>query len=121
MTEAEWAIAAADCKEDKDYNLDVRFGSPSSGVSLDTASPAGLYDLRGNVWEWLSDDFNPLPGFVPHPLYEDYSAPFFDSQHKIMRGGSWASTGTYGLPSCRNWFRRNFYQHVGFRIAQDRL
>ena len=120
MTEAEWNVAVANCEGDRDYNLNLKFGSPSAVGSLETAgSPSGLYDLRGNVWEWLSDDFNPLPGFKPHPLYKDYSEPFFDTNHKIMLGGSWASTGAYASLSCRNWFRRNFYQHAGFRIARD--
>ncbi len=120
MTEAEWNVAAANCESEQDFNLNVKYGSPSPVGSLENAeSNSGLYDIRGNVWEWLSDDFTPLPGFKPHPLYEDYSAPFFDTQHKIMLGGAWASTGTYASPSCRNWFRRNFYQHTGFRIAQD--
>lgn len=120
MTEGEWKIIASNCEEDKEFNLNVKFGSPSPVGSLENSQDAsGLYDLRGNVWQWFSDDFNPLPGFKPHPLYEDYSAPFFDNNHKIMRGGSWASTGAYGSVSCRNWFRRNFYQHAGFRLAQD--
>ncbi|MGK7874403.1 MAG: 5-histidylcysteine sulfoxide synthase [Xenococcaceae cyanobacterium] len=119
MTEAEWNVAAANGEGDRDYNLNLKFGSPSPVGSLETAqSPSGLCDIRGNVWEWLSDNFTPLLGFKPHPLYEDYSAPFFDTQHKMMLGGAWASTGTYASPSCRNWFRRNFYQHTGFRIAQ---
>ena len=120
MSEAEWKVAAANCEEDKDFNLNVKFGSPSPVGSLEKAqSPEGLYDIRGNVWEWLSDDFQALPGFKTHYLYEDYSAPFFDIQHKIMLGGSWASTGAYASTSCRNWFRRNFHQHAGFRIARN--
>jgi len=119
MSEAEWKVAA-NGEGDREFNLNVKFGSPTPVGSLETAqSPSGIYDIRGNVWEWLSDDFQPLPGFKPHPLYEDYSAPFFDTQHKVMLGGSWASTGTYASTSCRNWFRRNFNQHAGFRIAQD--
>lgn len=119
MSEAEWTIAVGNSEENQEFNLQVKFGSPSPVGSLRNAeTSSGLYDLRGNVWEWLSDEFNPLPGFEPHPLYENYSAPFFDSDHKIMLGGSWASTGAYASPSCRNWFRRNFYQHAGFRLAQ---
>jgi formylglycine-generating enzyme required for sulfatase activity len=37
----------------------------------------------------------------------------------MMLGGSWATNGSMALPSYRNWFRPYFYQHVGFRIAQD--
>jgi len=127
MTEAEWNVAIArdtqgqtvDTPGDSPFNLDFRLGSPSPVGSFDPGQHSGLWDLRGNVWEWLTDAFAPLPGFKPHSLYEDYSAPFFDNQHRLMLGGSWASTGTYASTSCRNWFRRNFHQHAGFRIAQD--
>jgi formylglycine-generating enzyme required for sulfatase activity len=37
----------------------------------------------------------------------------------MMLGGSWATNGSMASPSYRNWFRPYFYQHVGFRIAQD--
>ena len=124
MTEAEWNVANAHWKEETDkhlnFNLNLKYGSPSPVGMLDNAeSSSGLYDLRGNVWELLGDNFHPLPGFKPHPLYEDYSAPFFDTQHNIMLGGAWSSTGAYASPSCRNWFRRNFHQHAGFRIIKD--
>lgn len=120
MSEAEWNIAAANCQNEPNFNLHVKFGSPSPvGMLQNAAQASGLFDLRGNLWEWLSNDFTPLPGFKPHPLYRDYSAPFFDTQHKVMRGGAWASTGAYASFFCRNWFRPNFYQHAGFRIARD--
>ncbi|NEQ98238.1 MAG: 5-histidylcysteine sulfoxide synthase [Cyanothece sp. SIO2G6] len=136
LTEAEWQravtvqeqrpLAQGDSSTDgynNDYNLDFKWGSPCPVGSLApqtaTADIADIYDLRGNVWEWLGDVFAPLPGFQPHYLYEDYSMPFFDDQHYLMVGGSWASTGSYGSRSCRNWFRPYFPQHVGFRIAHD--
>jgi 5-histidylcysteine sulfoxide synthase len=131
MTEAEWNLALQEAKEHnsipptdplltENYNLNLKFGSPTPVGSLETAqSELGLYDLRGNVWEWLSDDFYSLPGFKPHPLYEDQAAPFFDEQHKMMVGGSWATNGTMASKSYRNWFRPFFYQHSGFRIVKN--
>lgn len=121
MSEAEWLVSLPEgdrAVTSDAANLDLRFGSPSPVGWLE-GDRDGLYDLRGNVWEWLGDDFEPLPGFAPHPLYQDYSEPFFDGQHKVMRGGSWASTGAYAAADCRNWFRPTFYQHAGFRIARD--
>ncbi len=140
MTEAEWNLARTRSEltstnsvitnEDKhsneqknylvdNYNLNLQFISPSPVGMFKVTNSEGLYDLRGNVWEWIADPFNPLNGFQPHPLYLDQSAPFFDNQHQMMLGGSWATNGSMALPSYRNWFRPYFYQHVGFRLAQD--
>lgn len=122
MSEAEWNRALAEGEEaaPTTYNLDFRFSSPTPvGMLGDRGDTSPLCDVRGNVWEWLGDPFAPLPGFQPHPLYEDYSAPFFDGEHYLMVGGAWSSTGAYASPDCRNWFRPYFYQHVGFRMARD--
>jgi 5-histidylcysteine sulfoxide synthase len=128
MSEAEYHLATygdtENCKyleeDTEDYNLNLTFGSPSPVGLLKTAkSNSGLYDLRGNVWEWLSDRLNPLPGYEPHYLYEDNSSLFFDDKHQMMLGGSWITNGTEALKYYRNWFRPNFYQHAGFRIAKS--
>ena len=128
MSEGEWNLATygannnyhVDIEDVKDYNLNLKFGSPSPVGLLKTAqSNSGLWDLRGNVWEWLEEDFKPLPGFEPHVLYEDNSAPFFDNNHKMMLGGAWVTQGTETLKYYRNWFRPNFYQHAGFRIVSN--
>jgi 5-histidylcysteine sulfoxide synthase len=116
MSEAEYHLATfghdenKDCEEETNhYNLNLKFGSPSPVGLLKTAkSPSGLYDLRGNVWEWLSDRLNPLPGYQPHYL-----------KHQMMLGGSWITNGTEALKYYRNWFRPNFYQHAGFRIVKS--
>ena len=123
MTEAEWNQALLTCEDNHlltNSNLNLQFISPSPvGMFKPANSACGLYDLRGNLWEWLGDTFNALPGFQPHPLYEDQAAPFFDGKHQMMLGGSWATNGAMALPTYRNWFRPYFYQHAGFRIAQD--
>ena len=124
LTEAEWKLVTANSEtqptESNSYNLNLKYGSPSPvGMADQSKNKFGLYDLRGNVWQWLGDKFNSLPGFQPHYLYQDYSEPFCDDKHYLIVGGSWASMGAYGAASCRNWFRPYFYQHVGFRIAKN--
>jgi len=122
MTEAEWHQAlkiSEDSSLANNYNLNLQFISPTPVVMFSENHQSGLYDLRGNVWEWLGETFKPLPGFKTHHLYEDQSAPFFDDKHFMMLGGSWATNGTMALPCYRNWFRPYFYQHVGFRVAES--
>ena len=126
MSEAEWYLAtygsfelaqAADSQAEN-YNLNLKFASPNPvGYLPQAKSDVGLYDLRGNVWEWLSDHLTPLTGYKPHYLYENYSAPYFDTKHNMMAGGSWITSGTEAEKYYRNWFRPNFYQHAGFRVA----
>ena len=122
MTEAEWNQALQFSEGEgleSDYNLNLQYVSPSPVGMFSKNKKSGISDLRGNVWEWLSSTFYPLPGFQTHYLYEDQSAPFFDNRHQMMLGGSWATNGTMALPCYRNWFRPFFYQHVGFRIAES--
>ena len=57
----------------------------------------------GRVWEWTSSWFRPYPGFVAHP-YDGYSLPYFDQQHYVLRGGSWASGRHVRRPTFRNWY-----------------
>lgn len=67
------------------------------------ASAFGVKHMLGNVWEWTASDFLPYPGFAPDP-YEFYSQPWFGT-HKVLRGGSWASTARMLKNSFRNFYR----------------
>ena len=78
MSEAQWHLASKGNNDIDNYNLNLHYQSPTPVGSIKTAhSDAGIYDLRGNVWEWLGDKFTPLCGFKPHFLYQDYSQGFF--------------------------------------------
>jgi len=69
--------------------------------TLDQASPYGLYDMAGNVWQWVGDDY-------PKQHY------------RYLRGGSFYS---YEV-DLRVWKRNSagptyFAPDAGFRCAQD--
>ncbi len=128
MSEAEYTLAVADaplvhgdCNRHCGYNLNFCHISPRAVGSVASAiTPSGLSDPYGNVWQWLSNEFYPLPGFAVHPYYQDFSKPYFDRDHLMLKGGSWASTGTGASRWYRLWFRHHFYQHAGFRLARSR-
>jgi formylglycine-generating enzyme required for sulfatase activity len=70
-------------------------------VTLDSASPYGLYDMAGNVWQWTGD--------------------VYEGQHyRYMRGGS---KDTYDM-DLRVWVRNNatptyYSPGVGFRCLRN--
>jgi iron(II)-dependent oxidoreductase len=73
----------------------------------------------GRVWEWTRSHFHGYPGFVAHP-YREYSEVFFGEEHRVLRGGSWATSERVGTPTFRNWDlpqRRQIF--AGLRLARD--
>ncbi|MEM9456284.1 MAG: 5-histidylcysteine sulfoxide synthase [Myxococcota bacterium] len=105
-------------EHDEQANLDLRWGSEAPVDAL-PPNGAGFCGVFGNVWQWCEDDFHPLDGFRVHPLYEDFSAPCFDGEHKMIMGGSFISTGDEATRWARFHFRPHFFQHAGFRLARS--
>jgi iron(II)-dependent oxidoreductase len=82
------------------------------------ASPFGCLDMTGNVWEWTSTPFDAFPGFEPFP-YPEYSQTWFDGDHRVLKGGSWATSPQVLRTSFRNFFRRHFrIAFAGLRLAE---
>jgi gamma-glutamyl hercynylcysteine S-oxide synthase len=83
------------------------------------ASAYGAEQMLGDVWEWTTSPLRPWPGFTPM-IYDRYSAPFFDGDYRVLRGGSWAVSADILRPSFRNWdhpVRRQIF--AGLRLAWD--
>jgi len=76
-----------------------------------------FFDLIGNVWQWTETPISGFTGFEVHPWYDDFSTPTFDTQHNLIKGGSWISTGNEATRDARYAFRRHFFQHAGFRYV----
>jgi ergothioneine biosynthesis protein EgtB len=132
-SEAEWEKAASwdeaaqnqrlypwgeDLPDINRCNYGNQIGQTTPVTHYDLGKSAyGCRDMLGNVWEWTDSCFAPYPHFQPYP-YPGYSQVYFDQQHRVLRGGSWA-TGTWGLRnSFRNWYHPWVRQILaGFRCA----
>jgi iron(II)-dependent oxidoreductase len=101
-------------------NLGQRHLSPAqAGAYPRGASPLGVHQLIGDVWEWTSSPFRAYPGFTPFP-YPEYSLVFFGSDHRVLRGGSFGTDAVAMRGTFRNWdypIRRQIF--AGFRCARD--
>lgn len=110
------SITTKNDSDEYSQNINLVYGSETPVDALEPTD-AGFYDVFGNVWEWCEDDFNPLPGFRVHPIYDDFSTPCFDDEHTMIMGGSFISTGDESSIWARFHFRPHFFQHAGFRIV----
>ncbi|MEU3758960.1 ergothioneine biosynthesis protein EgtB [Streptomyces albogriseolus] len=101
-------------------NLGQRHLRPAPAGSFPAgASPLGVRQLIGDVWEWTASDFLPYPGFRAFP-YKEYSEVFFGPEYKVLRGGSFAVDPVACRGTFRNWdypIRRQIFS--GFRTARS--
>ncbi|GGC56521.1 ergothioneine biosynthesis protein EgtB [Hoyosella rhizosphaerae] len=134
-TEAEWEKAArwdpatgtsrrypwGDAEPTLDHaNLGQRHLQPAPvGAYPAGASPLGVHQLIGDVWEWTSSFFHAYPGFRFFP-YAEYSDVFFGEDYRVLRGGSFGTDSVAMRGTFRNWdypIRRQIF--AGFRLARD--
>ena len=78
----------------------------------------GLYDMHGNVWEWVEDDWHDSYDGSP----DDGRAWVDDPRgaRRVMRGGSWGNNAH----DCRSAYRLGYgpgnrYGSVGFRLSRS--
>lgn len=84
------------------------------------ASPFGVHDMSGNVWEWVADWFD--PGYYAASPTDSPKGPLLGTE-KVVRGGCWASSQARSLMVTeRGRFAPGIASdYRGFRCAADPL
>jgi formylglycine-generating enzyme required for sulfatase activity len=89
-------------------------GGTTHPVGQKEPNPWGLYDIYGNVWEWVQDRYGGYP--TDQEIIDPQGS--VEGSYRVYRGGSWRSSAG----SCRSASRvSNLPDHrdynLGFRQA----
>ncbi|TSK04666.1 MAG: formylglycine-generating enzyme family protein [Geobacter sp.] len=140
-SEAEWEYAARSGGKDErfagfsdekalhvyanfcDSNCGMSWGNAAQNDYYRNTSPVGsyqpnglgLYDMTGNVWQWLSDYYE--HGYYQQNVRVSPKGPVAGEKH-VLRGGSWASKPYYLRTSNRSRSLPLYRTYdTGFRLA----
>ncbi len=133
-TEAEWEYACRAGSSSLFYSGDTEADLGRAGwyignsdgaphpVAIKEPNAWGIYDMHGNVWEWVYDAYDETYHWGNYPN-EPVSDPVVEEERfniRRMRGGSWFNEAS----ECRSATRGAFWTggchfYVGFRVARN--
>src|SRR5262249_48685014 len=124
-SEAEWEYACrasttsrysfGDAITPRNANYDASGLGRTREVGAYPANPWGLYDMHGNVWEWVEDDWhdNYKHATSDGSAWKDTG----QGQNPVLRGGSWLDVSSRCRSACR--IRADFRSdHFRVRVAR---
>lgn len=130
-TESEWEYAArggvdaaAMTKYAGSNNLELVawYSGNSNGTPQRIAQKQpngfGLYDMSGNVWEWVADDYH--SSYTGAPTNESAWIDTPRAVERAMRGGSWKNPSEGCHVANRGHYSPNtILNYIGFRLARN--
>lgn len=93
-------------------------GGRTAEVGTYRPNPFGLFDVHGNVWEWVADCWNSSHEGAPRAG----RPPRLDGEcsQRVVRGGSWINGQKYLRSSARVSFDGDLRDdEIGFRVSME--
>lgn len=128
-TEAEWEYAAKGGRKSKSYRFSgsnvakeiAWYDANSDGQTfpVGTLKPneLGIYDMSGNVWEWVADWYS--DDYYDNSPVKNPKGPE-KRDFRILRGGSWVSIDDQLRVTVRDYaYPHSTYYLNGFRCVKD--
>ena len=95
------------------YNSGNIFSKGPHPVATKKANAFGLFDMSGNVWEWVEDTYHDNYQGAP-----DDGSAWQGGSMRVLRGGSWGYDPKFARAAARAKFSSNYrYFSYGFRVA----
>ena len=129
-SESEWEYAARGgtttkwyCGDNGGCVTDIAWYRDNSNnsthpVKTKTSNNYGLYDMSGNVWEWVEDDWHNTYDGAPADGSAWIDTPTRNNQ-RVKRGGSWHHDAASVRSSNRSFLTStSSYSYLGFRCAR---
>ena len=127
-TEAEWEYAARSGGKSEKYSgtsseselgdyawYDKNSGSKTHPVGQKKPNGLGIYDMSGNVWEWVSDWYD--SDYYKNSPKNNPTGPS-SGKEKVLRGGSWFFLTWVLVAAARFWYEpATRFIYVGFRLV----
>lgn len=98
------------------YGENFQSGS-SHKIGTKAPNPWGLYDVHGNVWEWVQDRYD--AGYYASSPATDPQGPASGNGH-VVRGGSWHETSTSWRSAMRKEYDADYRGiSIGLRLVLE--
>ncbi|HKI06431.1 MAG TPA: SUMF1/EgtB/PvdO family nonheme iron enzyme [Thermoanaerobaculia bacterium] len=115
-TQTPWSFGADESKLGEFAWFRENSGSEPHPVATQKPNTWGLYDMHGNVWEWVEDRYGGPYSSGPRTDPQGTGA----GEYRTLRGGSFINTPWNLRSANRDWYQPSIrFRYIGFRCARS--